>query len=305
MKQGRNSIYSQKYEFKGEHALSEERLYLPDGKPGLTNIFKYRKMNRNLKNLFIFIFSIFIIIGCSAEKEIKTSEKIIPANRLLRKMEGNRRKIKTFQGTGTMRVKSEKFSGKTSFEIFIKKPDSIKISIYGPFGIDVAHGLFSDGSFIFYDVLRNRVFSGNESKDVLEKLFKINLTFEDLLDSFTGAVNLTSKLRSEPSEYEILEDIYNLTYIDSVAKKKSTYRVTKDDLKITEYIVSAINGKELLLCQYSKFRKYEDVPIPSVLLIRNKDKRQSVNIEYKKIKVNEEIKSLSIQLPTDVELIEW
>ena len=262
-------------------------------------------MSIKLKNLLIFIFSIFIIIGCSAEKEIKTTEKIIPANRLLRKMEGNRRKIKTFQGTGTMRVKSEKFSGKTSFEIFIKKPDSIKISIYGPFGIDVAHGLFSNGSFIFYDVLRNRVFSGRESKDVLQKLFKINLTFEDLLDSFTGAVNLTSKLRSEPTDYEILDDIYNLTYIDSIANKKSIYRVTKNDLKITEYLVSAVGGKELLSGEYSKFSDYEDVPIPSVLLIRNKDKRQSINIEYKRIKVNEKIKSLTIQLPTDVELIEW
>lgn len=270
-------------------------------------IFNNKQMNNNIKNLIIFIFSLFIIVGCSAEKEIttKSTEKVIPANRLLRKMEGNRRKIKTFQGTGTMRVKSEKFSGKTSFEILIKKPDSIKISIYGPFGIDIAHGVFSNGSFLFYDVLRNRAFSGIESKDVLQKLFKIDLSFEELLDSFTGAVNLTSKLRSEPSDYEVLEDIYNLTYIEKAANKKSIYRVTKEDLKITEYVVSTISGKELLSGVYSKFMDYEDVPIPSVLLIRNKDKRQSIDVEYKKIKVNEEIKSLSIHLPTDVELIEW
>ena len=264
-----------------------------------------RAFNSKIKNLLIFIFSVLIIFGCSAEKEITTKEKIIPANRLLRKMEGNRRKIKTFQGTGTMRVKSEKFTGKTSFEIFIKKPDSIKISIYGPFGIDVAHGIFSGGSFIFYDVLRNRVFSGTESKDVLQKLFKIDLTFEDLLDSFTGAVNLTPKLRSEPADYEILDDIYNLTYIDKASSKKSIYRVTKEDLKITEYLVSTLGGKELLSGEYSKFMDYEDVPIPSQLLIRNKGQRQSISIEYKKIKVNEDIKSLSIHLPTDVEIIEW
>lgn len=291
MNQANNNIYTHENDCKCEHHLIKT--------------FNYKQMNSKIKNLLILIFSVFVIVGCSAEKEIITTEKIIPANRLLRKMEGNRRKIKTFQGTGTMRVKSEKFSGKTSFEIFIKKPDSIKISIYGPFGIDIAHGIFSDGSFLFYDVLRNRVFSGSESKDVLQKLFKIDLSFEDLLDSFTGAVNLTSKLRSEPTDYEILEDIYNLTYIDKATNKKSIYRVTKEDLKITEYLVSTLNGKELLSGEYSKFTDYEDVPIPSVLLIRNKDKRQSINIEYKKIRVNKEIKSLSIQLPTDVELIEW
>ncbi len=262
-------------------------------------------MISKLKNLVIFLFSIFIIIGCSSEKKISTTEKIIPANRLLRKMEGNRRKIKTFKGTGTIRVKSEKFSGKTSFEILIKKPDSIKISIYGPFGIDVAHGLFSNGSFVFYDVLKNRVYTSSESKDILQTLFKIDLSFEDLLDSFTGAVNLTSKLRSEPTDYEILEDIYNLTYIDSSENKKSIYRVTKEDLKITEFLVLSLAGKELLSGEYSRFRDYDDVPIPSELLIRNKDKRQSLNVEYKRIIVNEQIKSLSIQLPTDIELIEW
>ncbi len=263
-------------------------------------------MNNKIINLLIFLFSVLIISGCSAEKEVTSTEKkIIPANRLLRKMEGNRRNIKTFQGTGTIRVKSEKFSGKTSFEIFIKKPDSIKISIYGPFGIDIAHGLFSNKRFIFYDVLRNRVFTGSKSKDVLQKLFKIDLSFEDLLDSFTGAVNLTSKLRSEPTKYEILEDMYNLTYRDKAANKKSIYRITKDDLKITEYVVSTLSGEELLSGEYSRFKDYDNVPIPSALLIRNKEKGQSINVEYKKIIINKKIKSLSIHLPTDVEKIEW
>ena len=257
------------------------------------------------KSVIIFLFAIAFLIGCSAEKEITTTKRVIPANRLLRKMEGNRRKIKTFHGTGTINVRSEKFSGKTSFEIFIKKPDSIKISIYGPFGIDVAHGLFTGDKFLFYDVLRNRVFTGEDSKDVLQKLFKVDLSFEELLDSFTGAVNLTSKLRTEPTGYKILDDVFNLTYSDSVNDRQSTYIVSKDDLKITEYFVTTLAGKEMLSGEYSKFKDYEGVPIPSTLLIRNKNKKQSVNVEYKKIFVNRKIESLTINLPTDVEIIEW
>jgi outer membrane lipoprotein-sorting protein len=257
------------------------------------------------KSFIIFLFVIAFLFGCSAEKEIETTERVIPASRLLRKMEGNRRKVKTFQGTGTINVRSEKFSGKTSFEIFVKKPDSIKISIYGPFGIDVAHGLFTGNKFIFYDVLRNRVFTGEESKDVLQKLFKVNLSFEELLDSFTGAVNLTSKLLTEPTDYEILDDIYNLTYTDTTSNKKSTYRVSKDDLRITEYLVTTLDGKEMLYGEYSKFKDYDGVPIPSTLLIRNKNEKQSVFVEYKKIFVNRKIESLTIDLPTDIEIIKW
>ncbi|PIQ11250.1 MAG: hypothetical protein COW71_01180, partial [Ignavibacteriales bacterium CG18_big_fil_WC_8_21_14_2_50_31_20] len=172
----------------------------------------------NKKNILIFILGVIFLIGCSSEKEITTttSEQIVPASWLIKKLEGNRRKIKTFEGTGTISVKSEEFNGKTSFQILIKKPDSIKISIYGPFGIDIAHGVFSNNNFMFYDVLKNRVFTGTNSKDVLKKLFKIDLSFEELIDAFAGAVNLTERLRTEPTDYEVLEDIYNLTYIDKM-----------------------------------------------------------------------------------------
>lgn len=258
-----------------------------------------------IKNIVIVLFALSFIFGCSSEKEIMNTEKIIPANRLLKKLEGNRRKIKTFEGSGTLNIKSEKFSGKTSFKILIKKPDSIKISIYGPFGIDIAHGLFSKDNFEFYDVLKNRVIVGQNSKDVLEKLFKINLSFEELIDAFAGAVNLTENLRREPTNYKQLEDRYNLTYIDKVENKKNKYLITKDDLKITDYFVLTLSDKELLSAEYSNFQKFEDVPVPLSVLIRNKNERQSVSIEYKKITVNKKLKPLNINLPSDVKTIKW
>ncbi len=259
----------------------------------------------NRKNIIIVLLGFLFLVSCSSEKEINTTTKLIPAKRLIKKIEGSRRKIKTFEGTGTIHIKSEKFTGKTSFKISIKKPDSIKISIYGPFGIDIAHGIFSKNKFMFYDVLKNRVITGENSKDVLKKMFKINLSFEELIDAFAGAVNLTEKLRTEPTNYEVLEDIYNLTYVDKKENKKNIYRITKEDLKIIEYRVFSLSGKELLSGDYSKFKNYENVPIPLSLLIRNKSERQSIKIEYKKVKVNKEIKTLIIKLPSDVKQIKW
>lgn len=257
------------------------------------------------KSIILFLFGFLFLIGCSSEKEITTTEKVIPATRLIKKLEGNRRKIKTFEGSGQINIKSKEFSGKTSFQILIKKPDSIKISIYGPFGIDIAHGVFSKNSFLFYDVLKNRAFMGENSKDVLRKLFKIDLSFEELIDAFAGAVNLTERLRTEPTDYEVLEDIYNLTYIDKMNNSKNIYRITKEDLEITDYLVTDLANLELLSAEYSNFKIFEEVPIPMVLLIRNKNLHQSVNINYKKITVNIELKSLSIKLPSDVKKIVW
>ena len=260
---------------------------------------------RTKRNIALFVLGMFLIISCSSEKEIKKTERIIPAKRLLVKMEGNRREIKTFHGTGTIKVKSKKFNGSTPFEIYIKKPDSIKVSIYGPFGIDIAHGIFSKNSFMFYDVMHNRVYYGSDKKNILQKLFRIDLSFNDLLDSFTGAVNLTSKLRTLPSNYQVLDDIYKLSYVNKKSKIKSEYIIAKDNLRILDYIVYDSSNKEILSGKYSKFKDYEGVPIPSSLLLRNKMLKQSLTVNYKKIVVNKEIKSLSIKLPTDVEKIKW
>lgn len=253
----------------------------------------------------IVLIGLLFIVGCSGEKDINRERKLIPATRLLKKLEGNRRKIKTFEGTGVLSIKSKKFTGKTSFKISIKKPDSIKISIYGPFGIDIAHGLFLKDKFIFYDVFRTRVITGKNSKDVLKKMFKINLSFEELIDAFAGAVNLTEKLRTEPTDYKLTDDTYVLTYTDTLLDKKTIYRITKENLKITEYQVASLNDKELLLGEYSKFKTYEGVPIPLTLLIRNRSKHESIRIAYKKVTVNKSIKSLKIKLPTDVTEIKW
>jgi len=157
----------------------------------------------------IVLLNIIIITSCSSEKAVR-KEKVIPADRLIRKLEGNRRTIKTFNGKGVLSIRSSKFKGKTSFEILVKKPDSIKISIYGPFGIDLAHGLVTKRSFIFYDVLKNRVYTGTNNDKVLKNIFKIDLTFNELIDAFAGAVNLTDKLRTEPDIYVTEGDTYQL-----------------------------------------------------------------------------------------------
>ena len=131
----------------------------------------------------IALLSVIVITSCSTEKSV-SSKKVIPADRLIRKLEGNRRTIKTFHGKGVLNIRSANFKGKTSFEISVKKPDSIKISIYGPFGIDLAHGLVTKRDFIFYDVLKNRVYTGENNNQGLKSIFKIDLTFNELIDAF-------------------------------------------------------------------------------------------------------------------------
>jgi outer membrane lipoprotein-sorting protein len=232
-------------------------------------------------------------------------EEVLPADRLIKKLEANRRKVKTFQGSGILNIKTPKMEAKASFEVYLKKPDSIKFSIYGPFGIDLAEAVVSNTEFIFYDAIRNKVYKGRTDKNLLKKIFHINLSFSELIDAFAGAVNLTDKLRLKPDNYVLKDDSYMLSYIDSTSSKESIFEIQISNLAIKKYKLYAGKGNLLFEGNYSKFRMYNRVAIPYSTIVENKNQKQKINIDYRNISVNEELPDLTLEIPTDAQVIEW
>ena len=261
-------------------------------------------MRRNrMKLRLFFLAAIILITGCVPSKPVKEAETM-PAEVLVKKLEANRRKIKTFKGTGLLMVNSSQAEMKGNFEVVLKKPDSIKISVYGPFGIDLAQVLVTKNEFYFMDVLRNDLYTGRLQQDILKKIMKIELSFDDLMDAFAGAVNLTDKLRREPDSIVPGEETYLLTYNDETNLKKSEYSVNIEDLSIISYRL--FNGEQLVFQgDYSEFKDFQDVSIPYVTFIENVDRNENIRIEYREIYVNEEIEELSISIPKDVNRVKW
>lgn len=261
-------------------------------------------MKRNLLILLssLFILSVISLPGCAPSKPVY-EEKIISADRLIKKIEANRRKIKTFRGTGMLFVESEELNASANFEIIFKKPDSVKVSIYGPFGITLAQSLVTDNYFEFYDAMRNRLYRGNNREGLIEGILKINLSFDELIDAFAGSVNLSDKLTAEPTDMKIKDESYTLTYADKI--HYSVYEIEKQDLAITSYKIYDHTRRLLLEGNYSLFRDYGGVPIPKNIKIENKDSRQNLTVDYRNIEVNDEIGGLKILVPNDVKITEW
>lgn len=259
-------------------------------------------MIRNFINILLIAITILSVISCSTTSEI-SEERFLPADRLIKKLEGNRRKIKTFEGNGVLTINTPEISAKGNFEVIIKKPDSIMIAIYGPFGIDLAKAVVSDRNFMFYDVLQNTLYKGNMDQDILKRIFKVDLSFNDLIDAFAGAVNLTENLRQIPKEYSFDNESYFLTYVDSVNSKNSYYVVNADDLAIKKFEIVLENINYQFKGNYKKFGTFEDVQIPYEIDVENKSMNQSVKIDYRNIKVNNEIKTLYFQYPKDAKII--
>lgn len=253
---------------------------------------------------FISLFSILYMDGCIPSKPVQ-EEQIVSADRLIKRLEANRRKIKNFVGSGTITIKTSSIDAKSRFQVQIKRPDSVKVSFYGPFGIDLASALITQQDFQFYDIVNNRLYRGKMKTGVMNDILKINISFEELLDMMTGSVNLTDKLRREPDKYETDSDQYMLTYYDSTAATTSIYTIRRDDLGITAYNLKSLKGRSLVDAEYSKFKKYEDTPVPFLIDVNELTNNQKIKIEYRSVDVNNEIGNLKLDIPNDAKIIDW
>ena len=256
--------------------------------------------------LIVLFFSniILIITGCVPSQPTEEFE-LLPSERLINKLEANRRKIKSFEGMGTIIVNTPSMDNSATFRVILQKPDSISLTIMGPFGIELAQALVTKEKFTFYDALQNTAYIGSVNSNALQSIFRINLSFEDLLDAFVGSVNLTNNLYRPPDNYVVEDDKYVLTYDDETRNNTTVYKVDVRQLGITNYEMYELNGSLKLRGKYTDFELLENVAIPYKIGIENILDEQKINIEYRKINVNKKNIVIDFNIPDDATIIKW
>ena len=254
--------------------------------------------------LMLAFFSFIIFEGCVPSKPTDEVE-ILSSDRLINKLEVNRRRIKSFEGNGTILVKNPQMNNSASFRVVLQKPDSIYLTIFGPFGIELAQALVAKGNYIFYDALNNTAYEGKADDEVLRDIFRIDLSFNELLDAFIGSVNLTDNLYKQPTTYEVVYDKYVISYVDSTSLKSYHYKVDVRELGITEYVLKDKNGNVSIEGKYSDFGIIEGVAIPYKIEVRNQKENQMISVEYKNISANKKNIYVDFEIPEDATIIKW
>jgi outer membrane lipoprotein-sorting protein len=246
----------------------------------------------------------FLLNGCVPSKPIDEIE-LLPSERLINKLEANRRKIKNFEGVGVIKIESEMYDNSASFRVIMKKPDSVYFTIMGPFGIELAQSLVTEDTYIFYDALENTAYTGEVNENVLRDIFKINLSFTDLLDAFVGSVNLTRNLYKQPDDYLVDGEEYVLTYNNAEDGVTTKYRVDIRELGITNYSIKSSADDVDLQGNYSGFELIENVAIPFEIEVINKIENQKIKINYSNIVVNNRSLFVNFTIPNDASIVEW
>lgn len=262
-----------------------------------------------MKSIYLFRVILFLTItvtflSCVPSRPDDDVE-ILSVDRLINKLEANRRRIKNFEGNGTLVVNTPTLENTANFRVVMIKPDSIFLNILGPFGIEIGQALVTNKSFIFYEALSNTAYTGEIDSEVLQNIFRIDLPFKDIIDVLTGSVNLTNQLYKSPDEFNVIYDKYHLSYIDSLAGLITNYKIDVRRLGITDYELKSEDSKFEVTGTFSQFEVMENVAIPYKILVVNKSSRQRIEINYKKINVNKRNLTIDFKLPDDADIIKW
>ena len=262
-----------------------------------------------MKKNIIFVFTCAAIVisfmqGCVPSKPVY-EEKEASYDRLVKKVEINKIRIKSFYGIGSLNVFSQDESLSGNFEVFVKRPDSLKIIIYGPFGIDLAQMLVTKNNFKFYDVMNNTLYTGKNNKAVLKQLIKLDISFDELYESLTGAMSMTDRFTSPPSVLNSNQGSLQLTFNDSLAQRKCYYKVDMSDMTISNYKVITYANKEILTGTYTNYKITDEIAIPMKTTLEYKETQQKLIIEYRNYEVNKPIDNIDLIVPYDVKIVKW
>lgn len=236
--------------------------------------------------------------GCTGQKEsIKNLN--LTLSEVLEKVRERHSLIKTLKGGGSITVEAPNASNSGSFDVDLKKPDSVRVELHGPFGLHVGTLSLSRDQFIFYNRMDNTAILGKPDGRTLQTMFHLNMEFDELLHAFTGEFPLSVESDSLEKFY-IKDNVYIVLYKNDHEKKE--YRIDADDFIINNYRVIDSTGKTTMNASATRPTTAEHITMPSLLRVVFPMDHRSVTIAYDDIRPNEPVEC-SFSLPDQVERI--
>jgi hypothetical protein len=208
--------------------------------------------------------------------------------------------IRTLKGEGSITFESPEDSHSGSFEVFVKKPDSLRLELKGPFGIHIGTLALSAKEYLYYDWRNNIANRGAATGAPFSSLIRLALHADEIVRAFTGEF-----LRDRPGDslqsFQVQDDLYVLRYHTDPGIQE--YRVDSDAGSVASYRMLDSTGKADLIAMASRFDDRGVASMPRMLRVVDPRQRRSITITYSDMTLNEPVRC-SFVLPREAEVIE-
>jgi outer membrane lipoprotein-sorting protein len=257
-------------------------------------------MNRVYAGLLSLV--VVFLAGCAAVPKPDLAGKTVNPEIVRQIVRGNYEKVRSMTGSGTISVETPEMAQSGSFELFLRKPDSVLVKIEGPFGISVGSVLITRQEFVFYNSLENQLITGPVTSANLNRILRIKLTFDELLTLFTGGSFLASDDAS-PETVAVEENQYVLTYRSLEGSRR--YWLDPASLLITRIQHLDPKGKLYFEERYEKFRTFADASLPRFIRVTQHTSQRMIGVTFSSLDINTGGAPLVVDIPKNAERIRW
>lgn len=210
----------------------------------------------------------------------------------------NHGRVSSLFGTGTLSVETPEIAQSASFELSLRKPDSILVRIEGPFGIDLGVALLTREEFFFYNSLQNRLITGPSTPENFGRFLRVGIGFEDVLNMFAGGTFLGHD-GGRPDDFAIEDDQYVLTYRHSDGLRR--YWVDPETFLIVRIEHVDARGNIAVEQTFSRFETHGDVTVPRLVRIALRREHRRLSIAFSDLFLNPSSLTFRFDVPADAE----
>ena len=250
-------------------------------------------------NSFLAVLAFFAAVcgvGCSSAPAVNNSFGTVTPTLIHERVRANIEYIRTLRGSGSLSMESPEIAGSGSFELRLRKPDSLMIRIEGPFGIEVGSALVTRRNFTFYNSLRNEVVTGATNSANLARTLRMSVDFNDLMNLFTGASFLAEDTEAV-DDFRVEDQQYVLTYRKLNATR--IYWIDPSTLFILRIQHLDATGKLVAEQRYNKYLTLTEGSFPSSVRYTMNSQRRVLSVFFDTIELNVPVDSFALDVPSD------
>jgi hypothetical protein len=234
-------------------------------------------------------------ISCSGSGEaVRLDTRQVPAWDLIHKVAERADRLRTLTGRGSVSVDSPEIAMTATFDVAIRRPDSLLVRLEGPFGITAGTFFLSPSSFVVYNSIQNSVLTGDPSKGTLRNILPIELTADQMMETFCGMLNVPASL-GDPVEYRVDNERFLLVF----AQRKGTisYWIDPEHLLVTGLRIADSTGGTLLEVQGSRLQEFEGFSLPRRIQVTMPANDRELSITYASLHPNGTPPSFAFTIP--------
>jgi outer membrane lipoprotein-sorting protein len=251
---------------------------------------------------FVSVLFFLLLVGCRTTSTLNLDNRSITSAEVQEIARTHHAHVQSIQGEGRISIETPEIAQSGAFILTLRKPDSVLITLQGPFGIKVGSALVTRTGFSFYNSLENKLITGSASIENLNRILHVQLSFDDLLNIFAGGGFLDDDLRS-PDETRTEDGQFVFIYTSHNSSRR--YWIEPTSLYIQRIQFLDRSGKLTLEQSFNDFENVDGIEMPYAIRITQPKTQQMLTLKYSDIMVNVEQLQFTFTIPQNAERIRW